>query len=67
MSDSQTPRSRPVPLGTPLPGDEDSIAAASAITPEDVERAKLAWRRDTAGTGYEGLLDAEPEPEGPNG
>ena len=33
-------------------------ADLAAISPEDVERARLAWRRDAKGTGLERLLDA---------
>lgn len=39
----------------------------AAVTPEDVERAQRAWRRDTAGTGMEGLLDAQEEGENADG
>lgn len=43
---------------------DDQLDDLAAVTPEDLERAKLAWRQDAAGTGYERLLDAEPETEG---
>jgi hypothetical protein len=42
---------------------DEQLADLAAVTPDDLERAKLAWRQDTAGTGYERLLDAEPAPD----
>jgi hypothetical protein len=42
---------------------DEALDALADVTPADLEAAKLAWRRDTAGTGYERLLDATTEEE----
>lgn len=42
---------------------DEELDALAAISPEDIERARLAWREDTKGTGFESLLDAAPSPD----
>lgn len=51
-------KKRKVGLGRPL---TESTEEDAAITPDDIERAKLAWEK-YAPTGYKKLLDAtEPD------
>ena len=45
------------------PFTEEQLDDLAEITPEDLERAQRAFRRDAAGTGFARLLDASPEPE----
>jgi hypothetical protein len=40
---------------------EAELDAAAAITPDDIARARLAWRRD-ASPEFRDLLDATPDP-----
>ena len=42
---------------------DEELDALAAITPADIERAQRTFRRDAAGTGLGGLLDAAPEPD----
>lgn len=51
-------KKRKIPLGQPLP---ESTEEEAAVTPEDIERARLAWEK-YAPTGFKNLLDAtEPD------
>lgn len=55
MGQQRNNRKRRVPLGAPLP---DSTDQDAEITPEDIERAKINWRKN-APPQYRDLLDAE--------
>jgi acyl-CoA reductase-like NAD-dependent aldehyde dehydrogenase len=52
----------PKPIDPPTfdPATEAEIAAAAEITPEDIARARQAWRRDAA-PDFRDLLDAAEE------
>lgn len=42
---------------------DDELDALADVSPADLDAAQRAWRQATAGTGYERLLDAQPEAE----
>ena len=40
---------------------DEELDALAEVSAEDIQRAQRTFRRDAAGTGYGGLLDAKPE------
>lgn len=63
MADRAPRPDRIVPLGDVPEESDEELARLAEITPEDIEDAKMAWRRD-ASPRYRNLLDAEvDEPE----
>jgi hypothetical protein len=48
-------------VGDPLTLSDTDLEALAEVGPEDAARASRLWREANAGTGLEGLLDAEPE------
>ena len=55
MGTQRNGRKRRQPLGKPLP---EATEETAVITPEDIERAKVSWRK-YAPERYKDLLDAE--------
>jgi len=56
------PEPKRVPLGKPLGWSDEDMDALATITPEDVERAKVAWRQHSPRQ-FRDLLDAVPDDE----
>lgn len=59
---AETTSRRRIPRGSALDWSEDDLDRFSEITQDDIEAARIAWRRD-APPAYRELFDAEPEPE----
>lgn len=59
---AKPPEEKRVPLGKGLGWTEEDIDRLAEITPQDIEEAKAAWRRDAPPWARE-LLDATEEAE----
>ena len=57
----EQPKPRAVPRGKALNSSDADLDAAAEITPEDIERAKDAARRQGRDTEIPRMLEAEPE------
>lgn len=54
----------PASLGSPLLLTDDDLERVSRVGPDDADRAERFWKQALDGSGFEGLIDAEPEGEG---
>lgn len=59
MADKKKPvKKKNVPLGKPLQLTDADLDRLSVVTPADIEKAKIAWRKNVPKK-YKNLLDAE--------